>query len=407
MIKMVKNGALPFLLGIFPFIGIFLGEKYVPFLYVFFALALIFEKNKKVNLYSNKKVLFPFLIAIGVFITFTFLSPDFKLALKILERQISLLVIPFIIVVSKWNSFRVKFFIKIFISTTFLIGLYSIIKFTSFVINNYDWVKHMAAEKGSMLLYLQYKFPHVIGVHPTYWSYVIISALIFLLSNKMLKVYKSKVWAIFLISFLNINLIILASRMPLLVNFLVLLLFLGKYIKVDNVSLVKRLCLLFLLITLFFVGSKLPLLSGKLDITKNDERIYHWPTAFKTIADNYFVLGEGLGQSNEVLRREVIKNGDERIRYFGYDLHNQYLRQYMDMGILGIISLLILLFYPIFLNRQKSIFNNEINISFLILFGLGLLSESFLYRLKGIVFFTVISSFLYLRAINLNKVDDQ
>jgi hypothetical protein len=407
MIKMIQYGALPFLLAIFPFMGIFLGEKYVPVLYILFALTLIFEKNKKANLYSNKKVLFPFLIAIGVFITFTFLSPDFKLALKILERQISLLVIPFIIVVSKWNSFRFKIFVKIFISTTFLIGLYSIIKFSSFVINNYDWVKHMAVEKGSMLLYLQYKFPHVIGVHPTYWSYLIISALIFLLSNKKLKVYKSKVWAIFLISFLNINLIILASRIPLFVNFLVLLLFFGRYIKADNVSLVKRLCLLFLLITLFFVGSKLPLLSGKLDIAKNDERIYHWPTAFKTIADNYFVLGEGLGQSNEVLRREVIKNGDERIRYFGYDLHNQYLRQYIDMGILGIISLLILLFYPIFLSRQKSIFNNEINISFLILFGLGLLSESFLYRLKGIVFFTVISSFLYLRAVNLNKVDDQ
>ncbi|WP_282048784.1 O-antigen ligase family protein [Maribacter aquivivus] len=264
----------------------------------------------------------------------------------------------------------------------------------------------MAAEKGSMLLYLQYKFPHVIGVHPTYWSYLIISALIFLLSNKVLKVYKSNVWAIILISFLNLNLIILASRMPLLVNILVHLLFFGKYIKVDNVSLVKRLSLLFLLVTLFFLGSKLPLLSGKLDITKNDERIYHWPTAFKTISNNYFVLGEGLGQSNEVLRREVIKNGDERIRYFGYDLHNQYLRQYMDMGILGIISLLILLSYPFILHREKSIFNNEINISFLILFGLGLLSESFLYRLKGIVFFTIISSFLYLRAVNFNKVDD-
>ena len=403
---MIKNGALPFLLGIFPFIGIFIGEKYVPFLYVLFALALIFEKNKKINLYYNRKLLFPFLIAIGVFITFTILSPDFKLALKILERQISLLVIPFIVVAAKWNLSRVKVFIKIFISTTFFIGLYSIVKFLNFVINNYDWVKHMAAEKGSLFLYLQYKFPHVIGVHPTYWSYLIVSALIFLLSNKVLKVYQSKVWAILLMSFLNINLIVLASRMPLLVNCLVHLLFLGKYIKVDNVSLLKRLSLLFLLVTLFFVGSKLPLLSSKLDITKNDERIYHWPTAFKTISDNYFILGEGLGQSNEVLRREVIKNGDERIRYFGYDLHNQYLRQYMDMGILGIISLLILLFYTFILHKEKSIFNNEINISFLVLFGLGLLSESFLYRLKGIVFFTVISSFLYLSAVNFNKVDD-
>ena len=244
---MTKNDTLPFLLGIFPFIGIFLGEKYVPFLYILFALALIFEKNKKENLYFNKKVLFPFLIAIVVFITFTILSPDFKLALKILERQISLLVIPFIIVVAKWNSSRIKIFVKTFILTTFFIGLYAIIKFSWFVINNYEWVTHMAAEKGSMLLYLQYKFPHVIGVHPTYWSYLIISAIIFLLSNKVLKVYESSFWAIILISFLNLNLVILASRMPLLVNLLVHLLFLGKYIMVNNVSLAKRLSLLFLL----------------------------------------------------------------------------------------------------------------------------------------------------------------
>lgn len=406
MTKMIKNGTLPFLLGIFPFIGIFLGENNVPFLYILFALALIFEKNRKENLYFNKKVLYPFLIAIVVFITFTILSPDFKLALKILERQISLLVIPFIIVVAKWNSSRTKIFVKTFILTAFFIGLYAIIKFSWFVINNYEWVTHMAAEKGSMLLYLQYKFPHVIGVHPTYWSYLIISALIFLLSNKVLKVYESSFWAIILISFLNLNLVILASRMPLLVNLLVHFLFLGKYIMVNNVSLAKRLSLLFLLVTLFFLGSKLPLLSGKLDIIKNDERIYHWPTAFRTISDNYFVLGEGLGQSNEVLRREVIKNGDERTRYFGYDLHNQYLRQYMDMGILGIISLLILLFYPFILNKEKSIFNDNLNISFLILFALGLLSESFLYRLKGIVFFTVISAILYLRAVNINKIND-
>jgi len=34
------------------------------------------------------------------------------------------------------------------------------------------------------------------------------------------------------------------------------------------------------------------------------------------------------------------------------------------------------------------------------------LSESFLYRLKGIVFFTVISAILYLRAVNINKIND-
>ena len=133
-------------------------------------------------------------------------------------------------------------------------------------------------------------------------------------------------------------------------------------------------------------------------MVQEDERFYNWKFAVETIKNNYYVLGEGLGQGNELIRRNIINTGDTRIRYTGYDLHNQYLRHYMDMGILGFLSLCILLVYPLFLVRKLTKVDKELYYSFFLLFSLGLMTESYMYRLKGIVFFSVVASILYLRA---------
>ena len=403
MILKIKNRSLPFFLGIISFVGIFLDEKIVPYLLVLLIFTLFFEKNKGVNFRSNKSILIPYIIVISVFVIYTLLSPDPVLALKVLERQISLLLIPLIVAFAKWGEKRIIFFFKVFIITAFIIGAASILKFIWFIFFNSEWISHMAEEKGSKLLYLQYKFPHVIGTHPTYWSYLLISAIIILWSNNNLKVFKSKYFTLFLLVFFNINLLLLASRTPLFINLLVHIFFLVRITKKEKISGVKKFIILILFFATVFGALKLPLLSNKLDIVQNDERLYHWPMAYKTIKQNFFILGEGLGQSNEVIKKEIITKGDERIRYFGYDLHNQYLRVYIDMGILGILSLLILLSYPLFIRRKEFLFGNTLNIPFFLLFSFSLMTESYLYRLKGIVFFAALSSILYLCAFGINE----
>ena len=403
MTSKIKNRALPFFLGIISFVGIFLDEKIVPYLLVLLIFTLFLEKNKGVNYRSNKSILFPYIIVICVFVIYTLLSPDPVLALKVLERQISLLVIPLIVVFAKWEQKRIIFFFKVFIIAAFLIGVTSILKFIWFIFFNSEWILHMAAEKGSKLLYLQYKFPHVIGTHPTYWSYLLISAIIILWSNNNVNVFKSKYYTLFLLVFFNINLLLLASRTPLFINVLVHVFFLIRFTKKQKVSSVKKFIILILFIVSVFGALKLPLLSNKLNIVQNDERLYYWPTAYNTIKQNFFVLGEGLGQSNEIIKKEIIAKGDKRIRYSGYDLHNQYLRVYVDMGILGILSLLLLLYYSVFIDRKKSVFGNTLYIPFLLFFSLALMTESYLYRLKGIVFFATLSSILYLCAIGVKE----
>ena len=403
MSSKIKNDILPFLLAIVSYIGIFLGEKILTYIIVILILTFFFEKDRFNNYTFNKTILLPFIVAISVYFIYTFLSPDIILGFKILERQISLLAIPLLIVFAKWEQNRISLFFRIFIITGFLIGVAAILKFLWFISINLDWISYMAEEKGSRLLYLQYKFPHVIGTHPTYWSYLLISAIIILWSNKNVKVFQSNSFIYFLLIFFNVNLFVLASRTPLLINIFVHIFFLIRFVNQEKISLVKKVSILLLVGSILFIGLQLPLLSNKLEIIKSDERFYHWPVAFKTIKQNFFVLGEGLGQSSSIIKNDIILNGDDRIRYLGDDLHNQYIREYLDMGILGIFSLILLLAYPLIIRRKKFWYGNSLYIPFIILFSLGLMTESYLYRLKGIVFFTVLSSILYLCALGIRE----
>ena len=398
---MIQKGVfymIPFVLALLPFMTIFIGEETVPLTLITLGALLLFEKGKVQNFKKNKLVLGPFFIAVAIFVLYTILSPDFHLALKVLERQTSLLVIPLLIMLLNWSKKRIIVFHKCFTLLLFAVGISSIFFLLFFTMTNSDWISLVGEQNGSKLLYIQYKYPHIMGAHPTYWSYLLICGIIALLSKDGLRIYSSKYVLITLLIFFNLNMIFLAARTPLLINLLVHLLFINRLFVQHRSAFKFKLGVFLLLVAI--VGSilKSPLLSGKLSMVQEDERFYNWKFAVETIKNNYYVLGEGLGQGNELIRRNIINTGDTRIRYTGYDLHNQYLRHYMDMGILGFLSLCILLVYPLFLVRKLTKVDKELYYSFFLLFSLGLMTESYMYRLKGIVFFSVVASILYLRA---------
>lgn len=389
---------LPFTFALMPFMVIFNGEKTVPVFFFAIVILLCFEKEIKNNYLFNKAILLPFLIAIVTFLIFTILAPNFSLALKVLERQISLIAIPLLLIFGNWNNERIKIFFKYFVWILFIIGIFSIFSFLWFILSNSDWISYVESQNGSKLLYLQYKYPHILGTHPTYWSYLLVSGLIMILFNQTLNILKNKYIIVGLLLFFNVNLIFLASRTPLMISFLIMLLVAYNFFTKQKVTFKFKFGVLIILIILLTIVFKSPLLLGKFRNIPNDERLSYWPLALKTISQNYYALGEGLGQGNEIIKKHIIEYGDTREVYKGYDLHNQYLRHFLDMGILGVISLLILLIYPITLTNNKLKIHRRLYFSFLLLFSIALITESYLYRLKGIVFFTVLTSFLCLRA---------
>lgn len=101
--------------------------------------------------------------------------------------------------------------------------------------------------------------------------------------------------------------------------------------------------------------------------------------------------GYGLNASLKKIQEKGIEhnvyqgNGEDK----GYDtqnFHNQYVEAFADLGILGLLLLLALLF----VNLKNSFFTKDfVHIAFAILMIALLLTESFLWRQRGVVFFTM------------------
>lgn len=102
--------------------------------------------------------------------------------------------------------------------------------------------------------------------------------------------------------------------------------------------------------------------------------------------DSIFFTGYGLNASHikieEKARQYKIHPG-----YATYNFHNQYIQNFAELGIFGLLLLLILLY----LNTQKAFSTkNFVHIAFAILMMTLFLTESFLWRQRGVIYFTVL-----------------
>ena len=97
-----------------------------------------------------------------------------------------------------------------------------------------------------------------------------------------------------------------------------------------------------------------------------------------------FLKGFGLNASQKMLvekeRKYNLYNG-----YGNFNFHNQYIQNFAELGVIGLIVLLVLLA----MNLKNAIKNKDfIHISFAVLMISLFLTESFLCRQRGVVFFT-------------------
>lgn len=383
----------PLLLALLPIIVVFFEEKPIP--YVIIALLLLFflRKDKSIDLNNVKLLIKPYLLIICIYLIYTFASVDVLAGAKILERQISLLLIPLLVFSYNFNEFSFKIFFETFIYAMLLASMISFTILICFVFNHSEWIETMNQTNNSNT-YLQFKFPHIIGVHPTYWSYLLIMANIFLMCSNGIKLQIKKGFVITLLIIFNFNILYLSARTPILINLLIHFISLIVYFKNRKASVIKLTGAIVLLIVFNLLAFNLPLNNAKINIIVDDDRVFLWPEVIKQIKANYFVLGEGLGQGKEVLRNFIIENGDPRVYYRGLDIHNQYLMHYLDMGILGLTALMYLVISPILKIKGKINFNNLPLVGFSLMFIFSLLTESSLYLIKGIIIFAVFSSIL-------------
>ena len=117
-------------------------------------------------------------------------------------------------------------------------------------------------------------------------------------------------------------------------------------------------------------------------------RIYQMRVFFEMVTENPSIIYKGLGL--EASQDYIIKKAKEHNLnplYEKHNFHNQYVQTFAELGIVGLIILIMMLF----VNLKNAVKDKDfLHITFAITMLMLFLSESFFCRQRGIVFFIVL-----------------
>lgn len=356
-----------------------LSNKLIPVCILSLFVIWIFKEKNFRNFASKRKWIVPFLMYSLVFVIGLLFSDNLPVALRIMERHISFIALPIFIFCREWRASEIAVFKKFYVQLTIVLAIFSLINLGYFYATHVDFVKTMDDT------YLQWKLPHLNGFHPTYFGFVIVIANIILSESILNSRSLLKSRPFFISIFLTFYLLYLSPRTAIICQFLVWIFIVYQLFKKNQRVQMNK---FFVLITVL-VGGVMIVFTSEYFLDKmmnafHDKRFLLWDPAFEKIRSNYFILGEGLGNGRNYLNDFILENNLSQFK--GTDLHNQYLMNYLDLGIFGFFALLLLLIRPYFLIRGKTLF------LFTMVCVISMLSESFLYVIKGIVIFTILSS---------------
>jgi O-antigen ligase len=117
-------------------------------------------------------------------------------------------------------------------------------------------------------------------------------------------------------------------------------------------------------------------------------RLYQWKYTILAIKSNP-LFGTGTGDAQDILQ-SIYKENNFTIGYENeLNPHNQYLQITLELGIVGLLLIILNLAVPIYFAYQEGIW---IYIVFIVIYAIGFLTESMLELNKGIVFYSFFNS---------------
>ena len=242
-----------------------------------------------------------------------------------------------------------------------------------------------------------------IDIHPAYFSMYLIFCIIVLAQN-MFDQMRIIFFEIIVIVVFTFFIVMLASRIA-IVAYVIVSSYLALYnfIKKGNpkailitVMFLSILCALIWInpVSRFRVIQEPLFTSFHIDQKKMvwnsvSFRLLEWRASLSTVAKSP-ILGTGTGDGQAALH-DYYSTYNTSTTGLTYNAHNQYLQTTIELGLVGLLLLLICIFRPAFNAVQYP----PIHIAFIILFGLMCITESVLARQKGIVFFTMFQSLFF------------
>ena len=310
--------------------------------------------------------------------------------LSVLEKNLSFIGVPLLF--SRINFLDKKFLNHIFV--TFTAG----VLVASLICLGYAFWRDLSLHYANGYYYDQ--FTAIIDSHPTYMAYYICFTIIFLLylisyeENRKL----TKYLIISSIFFLAFTLMLTAGRttfisMMMMASFFFLKVLFEPYPlkrKLQGITVSVAMLIIILLQSPYskkifpnFPNGR----SASIEQIKGDswERLALWESAIH--ASSNLFIGVGTGDYTREINAYYRSHDLHEYAEINFNAHNQFIQTLFSNGLIGLAVLLVLLLRPIvFANRRQNIFGMLTFFPFLI-YGI---SEVFLGRYQGIIFFTLL-----------------
>lgn len=327
-------------------------------------------------------------------------------ALKEIEQQLPLLVIPLLFLFGKLdvNQFKTAAINAIFLSV--LLG--------SIIMLGESVFQYLRYGEADVFVYHELTGPFSIGA--IFFSLFVIIALLYI--DELDWIFIRRWFGILCVGILTGMLFLLASKMLLATGIVLFLIKQRHFIKENLPS--RRLVtpvifIIILILAIPFAKRVNEISNPRLDLVMEDSYTYDSPLnglnlrviqarlGFEMLNDNNgWLSGIGMDRCQDSLNAKYIEKGlytgyegTEDTGYLDYNFHNQYIETLVRSGIVGIVALLIMV---LIMFRVSGIYTYTTKYEILLLL-LFFITESVLERQVGIMYFCIIYSAYFPAAI--------
>ncbi len=371
---------------------------------LFSVLELNFKQRFQKN-FNNRFVLFVFFIQIILFlfvVSNLIFAENTNLILKQILQKLTLLIFPLLFALSQ-QSFKEKkiLFLILFVLSNIIMSVIclGIATYHAISFNEEGSLVYKHAIYGYS--YYQQSFLSVFH-HRSYFSMYIVfaMAITFYLKEKQ-NIFNSGIKNILywlLIGFFILMVFLLSSRAGIISLFILISWQLVHKIFFSGKLIYKILTVFLIFLMTFFVlkNKRIQLTinkivtvekTDKLIVSKNSaERIGLWAAGIDIVKDNFWT---GIGSENfqHIFNNTYVKYSNKDISFINkqnFNVHNQFLEEFVLYGIFGFLLLTALFIYPIIISFKRK---NYLFLSFLLITGFNFLFESMFNTIAGIVFF--------------------
>ena len=321
-------------------------------------------------------------------------SSNLKYGLFDLEVKLSLLLFPLVFFISKIEMKTVADnILNSFIDGCFVASILSLV---SAAIQYYLYSNINSFFYGELALY----------GHSSYMALFLCfsSALIYIKNIKQGNKISFPKKDLFLLALFSLIIFFLVSKTGIISILLIHFGFIG-YLIIKNKLYLKGTVALVLISTLLFAGYKaFPEVNNRFNelfntvFSESKElnstssiRTAIWKTSLNILTEHPF--GVGTGDVKDVLVENYVKSGLDYAAEKELNAHNQFLQIALATGILGLLVLMIMIFYPLYYAIKNK---HIIYMVFLGLIIINFLTEAMLETLAGVVFFAFFNTMLYI-----------